>query len=78
MQYLTAVSARRYDFPAIFSSDGNYSVKVSFSVCDRRSYCHLLRTDTMQRIKIYSHIYFAVLTTYSCSYRMIIMFLIVV
>ena len=78
MQYLAAVSTRRYDFLTLFSSNCNYSVKVPFSICDCCSYCHLLRTGPMQRIKIYANIYFAVFTTYSCSYGMITVLLIVV
>lgn len=78
MQYLTAVSARRYDFLALFSSDCNDNIKVPFSACNCCSYCHLLRTGPMQRVKIYSNIYLAVFTTYSGSYSMMIVFLIVV
>lgn len=78
MQYLTAISTRRYDFLTLFSSNRNYSVKVSFSICDCRSYCYLFRTGPMQRIKIYSNIYFSVFTTYSCSYSMVIVLLVVI
>lgn len=78
MQYLAAVSAGRYDFLTLFSSNCNDSVKRSFAICYCCSYCDLLRTGSMQRIKIYSNIYFTAFTSYGRSYRMIMTILIII